>query len=99
MTQEQGRKREEIWSRGVKKHQEIDLLLVIPGVAHPFILNGKEEKCHQLLTILMTNTPSAELHESVEHKIKPKALAFIIRELEKCGVIKLLIYIPMDQRD
>lgn len=47
----------------------------------------------------MTNITSVELHESIEYKIKPKALAFIIRESENSWVVKLLIYIPIVQRD
>lgn len=47
----------------------------------------------------MANVASAQVHESVVCNIRLRALAFIIRELEKSGVIKLLIRTPMDQRD
>lgn len=46
----------------------------------------------------MTNI-MAELHESVEWNIRPRTLVFIIKELEKSGVMKLLIHMTMDQRD
>lgn len=41
----------------------------------------------------------AELHESVEWNVRPRALVLIIKELEKSGVMKLLIQMTMDQRD
>lgn len=47
----------------------------------------------------MASVASAEVHESVVCNIRLRALAFVIIELEKSGVRKLLIHTPMDQRD
>lgn len=85
----------------VKKHKEIDLVTLSHSWCSSsiHIACQREKKSHYFLAVLKANVASAEVHESVVCNIRLRALAFIIRELEKSGVIKLLIHTSMDQSD